>query len=70
MKILFLWRSRVLHHLVPYLTHFAVRERYRIMRQLVHTVGVNYMPLLSACIRECYLSVNIGRIIASHLKYY
>lgn len=26
-KILFLWRSKILHHLVSYLTHFAVRER-------------------------------------------
>lgn len=66
MKILFLWRSKIRHHLVSYLTHFAVRERYIIMWLLVHIVVVNYMPLLLAYIRDCYLSVIIDRIVASH----
>lgn len=69
MKILFLWRSKILHHLASYLTYFTVRERYIIMWLLVHTVVVNYIPLLLAYVRECYLSVIIGRMVASQYQY-
>lgn len=49
-KILFLWRIKILHHLVSYLIHFAVRESYIIMWLLIHIVAVNDMSLFLAYI--------------------